>query len=174
MTLRHTFGSGDFEFGPWATPFENANIEILEVAFAPSRPWPDGDKPHYRDQSLLRSPDDNDLTARVSVYESRSIYRVVFKRVSAFRLLDEGGLLQFWQKTKELGGRPVRTTFRVRNHLWAEESFASFLGTEDGWSFVIASDNECLEVLSAGPSIFLEGDPSASEPVADEGRSAGG
>jgi hypothetical protein len=72
------------------------------------------------------------------------------------RLLDEGGLLEFWEKTKELGGRPGKTTFRVRNHAWTDESFVSFLATNDGWSFVIASDNECLEVLSANPPTITE------------------
>jgi len=144
----HQFGSGLFEFEQWATPFTNAAVEILEVVYSPNRPWPEDARPHYRSNSLLRTHNDADLVARIYVYESKNIYRVTFNSISAMRLLDEGGLLEFWLKTEELGGRPGQTTFRVRNHGWAEESLISFLET-DGWSFVIASENECLEVVSA-------------------------
>lgn len=155
------FGSGKFEFGEWRTPFENAAIEILEVAYAPVRSWPDDDKPSYRDHSLLRSPGDNDLVLRMYLYDVNKTYRVVFEHVSAFRLLDEGGLPQFWKKTDELGGRPARTTFRVRNHLWSGESEISFfMGTKEGWSFVIASHNECVEILSEKEPVISEESPS--------------
>lgn len=168
-TLAHTFGSGAFEFGQWRTPFENTRVEVLEVAFAPPRPWPDAAAPDYRDRSLLRAPGDSDLTARVYSYDTNSIYRVVFEHISAFRLLDEGGLLQFWEKTEALGGRPAKTTFKVRNHLWAEESFVSFfLGTNDGWSFIIASDNECLEVLSAKEPVVSHEDNKTSKPEGND------
>lgn len=146
----HKFGSGEFEFGEWATPFADADIEILEFVHSPRRPWPDDAPFHYRMGSLLRSHNDADLVARIYVYEPEKVYRVTFDRISAVRLLDEGGLLEIWAKTEELGGRPGQTTFLVRNHAWTEESVLSFLAT-DGWSFIIASDNECLEVVSANP-----------------------
>ncbi|MGQ3278712.1 MAG: hypothetical protein ACT6WE_19475, partial [Shinella sp.] len=138
-----------------ATPFTDASIEILEVAYAPRRPWPANQLPHYRTNSLLREHDDSDLVARIYSYDANKIYRVAFPWVSAMRLLDEGGLLEFWGKTKELGSRPGQTTFRVRNHAWTRESLLSFLVT-DGWSFVVASDNECLEVLSVAPPTITE------------------
>lgn len=134
------FGSGNFEFGEWTTPFTDAAVEILEVAYAP------------------RDRDGNELVARIHALESGATYRLAFPTVAAVRLLDEGGLLEFWQKTAELGGRPGRTTFRVRNHAWTRESMVSFLAS-DGWSFVIASDDECLEVVSvAVPTITEERD----------------
>lgn len=92
---------------------------------------------------------------RVYLYESDKIYRVTFDAISAVRLLDEGGLLEFWGKTAEFGSRPGRTTFRVRNHGWTKESPISFL-CSDGWSFVIASQNECLEVVSTDPPKIAE------------------
>ena len=130
------FGSGEFEFGEWTTPFTNATVSILEATYAPKR-------------------DGNDLLVRICVCDTGKIYRLVFPTISAMRLLDEGGLLEFWEKTSELGGRPGRTTFRLRNHAWTHESFVSFLAS-DGWSFVIASDDDCLEVLSLAAPIITE------------------
>ena len=146
------FGSGEFEFGEWTTPFTDAAVEILEVAYAPR-----GTEPHILVHAPphLRDPDRRDLVARVCARDTKLIYRLVFPAIAAMRLLDEGGLLEFWQKTQELGGRPGRTTFRVRNHAWAHESVVSFLAS-DGWSFVIASDNECLEVVSVTAPIITE------------------
>lgn len=132
------FGSGEFEFGEWTTPFTDAAVEILEIAYAP----------HEQDGS--------ELVARVYARDADTIYRLVFPTIAAMRLLDEGGLLELWQKTTELGGRPGPTTFRVRNHAWTHESVVSFLES-DGWSFVIASDDECLEVVSVtAPTITEE------------------
>jgi hypothetical protein len=134
------FGSGIFEFGEWTTPFSDAAVEILEIAYAP----------HGQDGS--------ELVARVLARDADTIYRLVFPKIAAMPLLDEGGLLEFWQKTTELGGRPGRTTFRVRNHAWTHESVVSFLAS-DGWSFVIASADECLEVVSVtAPTITEEQD----------------
>lgn len=165
------FGSGRFEFREWNTPFANAHIEVIELAFSPTLQCHDDDIPRYRDQSLLRVATDKDLTARIYVYDSNTIYRVVFSTISAFRLLDEHGLIQFWTKTEELGGRPAKTTFQVRNHLWTEESTISFfLGTDEGWSFVIASDNDCLEVLSQQPPLIVEESVQSSVPKGDSDR----
>lgn len=128
------FGSGTFEFGAWATPFSDATVEILEVAYAPRRGG--------------RAPQDADLVARVHDRDADRVYRLVFPSIAAMRLVDEGGLLELWRMTATLGGRPGRTTFRVRNHAWTDESVLAFVGT-DGWSFVIATEDMCLEVVTA-------------------------
>lgn len=132
------FGAGEFEFGAWSTPFTDAAVEILQIAYG------------------AQAQDGNELEVRIQDRDADTIYRLVFPTIAAVRLLDESGLLEFWQKTSDLGGRPGRTTFRVRNHAWTRESPLSFQPT-DGWSFVIASDNECLEVVSvAAPAITAE------------------
>lgn len=44
--------------------------------------------------------------------------------------------------------RPGRITFRVRNHGWTEESPLSFMHERvGGWSYVIATDGQCVEML---------------------------
>ncbi len=132
------FGAGEFEFGAWSTPFTDAAVDILEVKYG----W------HGQCGS--------ELVVRLHARDENATYRLVFPTIAAVRLLDESGLLEFWQKTTERGGRPGRTAFRVRNHAWTRESPLSFQAT-DGWSFVIASDNECLEVVSvAAPAITAE------------------
>lgn len=155
QTETFKFGSGVFEFGEWKTPFADATIEVLEVVHSPPRRWPEAAAPHYRTNSLLRSHAAADLVARIYAYGLDKIFRVTFDTIEAMRLLDEGGLVELWAKTEALGGRPAQTTFRARNHAWTEESVLSFLAT-DGWSFMIASDNECLEVVSTNPPVIVE------------------
>jgi hypothetical protein len=126
------------EFGEWTTPFADATVDILDVCAVPS------EQGH------------RELSARVHVCDAKTTYRLVFPAIAAFRLLDESGLLELWQKTAELGGRPGQTTFRVRNHGWSRESILSFQAS-DGWSFVIATADECLEVVARShPSITAE------------------
>ena len=151
-TSAAAFGSGEFEFGEWTTPFTDAAVEILEVAYAAR-----GTEKLavFRAEPPMSDQHDRDLVARIHDRDSKSIYQVVFPAIAAMRLLDEGGLLEFWQKTRDFGGRPGQTTFRVRNHAWTRESVISFLAS-DGWSFVIASDNECLEVVSVTTPIITE------------------
>jgi hypothetical protein len=147
------FGSGAFEFGEWTTPFTDAAVDILEVSYAPGPAPPP--PAHRHAASPLREHDGSDLVVRVHDRDAGVTYRLAFPTIAAMRLLDEGGLLEIWQKTTELGGRPGRTTFRVRNHAWTNESVLSFLAS-DGWSFVIASDDACLEVVSATAPAITE------------------
>lgn len=155
----HQFGNGAFEFSAWQTPFENSSVLVLDVAFSRPRLWPEGREPTAT-QPLLEALQSAELVIRVYVHGEASIYRLSFDSVSAFRVLDEHGLMQLWHKTDELGGRPGQATFRVRNHLWSEESPLSFLGTQDGWSFVIATGDDCVEIVArTPPKIELEEPP---------------
>lgn len=128
---------GDVEFAEWATPFTDVAVDILDIAYA------------------ARAQGDSELVARVQARDNGAVYRLVFPAVAAMRLQDESGLLELWRKTEELGGRPGRTSFRVRHHAWARESVLVFLESE-GWSFVIASDDTCLEVVSAAAPAITE------------------
>jgi hypothetical protein len=138
-------GADAFAFGEWPTPFTDAAVDILDLRYAP------------------RERDRAELVVRVHAREAGITYRLVFPRIAAMRLLDEGGLLEFWRQTERLGGRPGRTSFRVRHHAWTRESALCFLASE-GWSFVIASEDDCLEVVSAtAPTITAE-DAAAGPP----------
>lgn len=152
------FGSGALEFRAWETPFTNEAVAILEVAYSQRSSWPRKVASYAQAAALIHPPDDIDLIARVYVHSTRTIYRVGYRPVGAMRLLDEHGLTAVWERSHELGGRPGSTTFCVRNHPWTDESVISFyFGTEDGWSYMIASDWECLEVLAtSAPEIHEE------------------
>jgi hypothetical protein len=89
------------------------------------------DEAEWEARSLLRSPFEATLVLLVRIHQTNAgepgyfddpLYRVTFQEASAFRVLDEGGLSEFWHQTKPLGGRPGQTTFRVRNHDWFSES----------------------------------------------------
>lgn len=97
------------------------------------------------------------LEANFLSKEKRSVVCFSFAHVSAFRVLDEDGLTELWHASAKTP-RPAQTTFRVRGHKWQFESELSWLmgGTEDFYSFMIATDGDCLEVVSSKePSIEL-------------------
>lgn len=124
------FGDGSLAFAAWDTPFSDLVVWLGDVGYEAR---------------------EGALGFRVEVPAGGSVYRVAFDNVSAFRVLDEHGLLELWQ-----GQRPARTAFRVRNHAWTRESPVTFLGS-DGWSFVVATDDTCIEIVSASePEIVRE------------------
>jgi hypothetical protein len=81
IEVANHFGDGAFVFEPWETPFENSDIELIGVEYSES----------------------GALVIRVRIREAGSIYRVCFEHVSAFRVLDEHGLLELWEKSEERG-----------------------------------------------------------------------
>ncbi len=146
-------GEGEFTFGEWPTPFaEEKHATIYEVAYSPVLSHPDLDGETLPESLLSRRPKQA-LVVRVLIENTGDIYRVSFAEVSAFRVLDEGGLTEFWKQTSLRGGRPAHSTFRVRNHAWTKESFLSFLAS-DGWSYVIATNLGCVEIVSWQPPII--------------------
>jgi hypothetical protein len=129
------WGDGNLEFARWETPFENDVVWVKDVA------WRSG-TPQLVVVVEVEPSTDGGLDAAARTYG------VVFERgVSAFRLLDEGGLLELWGSGAWSGAR----TFRVRNHAWTRESLLSFTPVPDGWSYVIATHAECVEVIAPGP-----------------------
>ena len=95
-------------------------------------------------------PDDTPaLQAKVFDSKTEQLYEISFETANGVRFLDEHGLTELWgasnYKPKELG-----SCFRVRNHMWHRESPITFLfGMEGEWSYVIATMDECLEIVSA-------------------------
>ena len=140
------FGNGSVEFYRWKTPFENMGCEIIEVAFAPKLHWSKKSEPVYRGKSIIKSGFNADLISLIEDQNGR-FYTIIFEKIVAMRLLDEAGLTEIWQASAQLGGRPGQTTFKVRNHAWTKESSLEFIQTE-GWSYIIATENDCLEIVS--------------------------
>ena len=115
----------DISFARWQTPFENAEVELMDVAYG----------------------EDRSLAFGIRVAGSGTRYRVRFADVDAFRVLDESGLTELWDATAKAGGRPGGATFRVRNHGWTTESPLVFLSS-DGWSHIVATGDDCIEIAA--------------------------
>ena len=134
------FGNGEPELSRWETPFENAKLWVLGVT--------------YEQRTLIV-----DVVVYWSDGEPLSpepLYSIRFDEVDAFRVFDERGLPGLPAQTSDTGD----STFRVRNLPWSEESFLSFWqGTVDGWSFMIATEADCVEILARNPpKITLSGE----------------
>lgn len=113
------------EFAPWSTVIADDRVALLDVRF---------DAVERQLEALLEGE------------AGRILVR--FVEVGGFRVLDETGLTQLWAAS-EAAPRPGHTTFRVRGHRWTAESEITFhLGTSNGWSYMIATDDDCLEVLT--------------------------
>ena len=100
------------EFAVWSTPIaDETDVELLSLTF---------NAVERKLEAVLQGSDGWVLA--------------FFTDVEAFRMLDEGGLMQLWAASAEQP-RPNPTTFRVRGHRWTQESEIVFhLGTNDGWS----------------------------------------
>lgn len=140
--------AGAIAFGDWQTPFTDACVDILDLAYGPGRGASGDDGPDAVPPA--QGPGGAGLVVRVLDRDAGTIWRLDFAAVAALRVMDEGGLVAVWRASAEGGGRPGRTTFRIRQHAWTRESPLAFLAS-DGWAFVVASDDTCLEVVSAAP-----------------------
>lgn len=144
------------EFAQWQTPFEKGDIQILQTCFGNG-----GGYVGYPKEELLYEFDRTNhqpwgsLTIRLFHKETSTIYRVLFREVGAFRMLDEDSLLELGDKANS---QILGSTVRVRNHAWSRESVIGFLNhTKDGWSWLITSENWCIEILCLGePHIDIE------------------
>jgi len=134
-TAPRLLGEGGIEFSPWKTPFESHLIEIERLEY------------------------DFKRGLRICVYDVDTDieYVVYFTIPSAFRLLDEHGLCEIWDARAAHCVVLPQNTFKVRNHLWTRESPISFLESE-GWSFVLATQSDCVEVVS-GKEPVMEASP---------------
>ena len=143
----------DVEFDAWETPFKDGELTILDVRYDNG----ELDNEYPAEKIGFRLPkkydlDDSILVVRLFFREEKSVYSLYFENVGAFRVLDEDGLCEIWQATAQQGGRPAHSTFKVRNHLWSKESPLSFFSSAaDDWSYLIATDWACVEVICKEP-----------------------
>ena len=132
------------EVKEWDTPFKEGTIFIVDLSWSGknfSVEYHEG--PAYE---LSGSKKHSDYALIVSIFhlETEAVYDVMFKVVSGFRLLDEGGLLELWTPEKRFPNCAL-----IKGHLWSKESPITFLsGYEDEWSHFIATEDECVEVVA--------------------------
>ncbi len=132
------------EVKDWNTPFSEGSIYIVDLSWNGknfSIKYPDG---NMYNLSGSKRHDKYPLIVSVFHVESEGVYDLMFKFVSGFRLLDEGGLLEIWNE-----GESFSNCALIKGHGWEQESPITFLsGFEDEWSHLIATENECVEVVS--------------------------
>lgn len=118
------------QFAEWTTGFENDTLSLVSLGLSEERV----------------------LSAVFFSHEKNQQVRFTFIDARAFRILDEGCLLELWAASKKKP-RPAQSTFRVRGHAWqAESPLAWFHGSDQsGFSYLVATDWDCLEVIVYDP-----------------------
>ena len=136
------------EFAPWSTLVENDDLHLVSLRYghAPQR------VDFVSEGFSLELPvsKDNKVGALEAVFLSREKRAAVvfsFDDVSAFRVLDEHGLVDMWEASGKTA-RPAHTTFKVKGHKWQEESFLSWFMRDCEYSFMVATGWDCLEVVA--------------------------
>ncbi|WP_306250332.1 hypothetical protein [Parvularcula sp. IMCC14364] len=134
------------QISDWDTPFENDEVHILEVIYSYSEAeFQHKDFGVYAFTSSIGQ--DYSFVVRILVPKSGEIYSVNFSYVCGYRVMDEVGYAYLAQHTAKAERR--LTTVKVRQHPWAQESPGLFdASIKDGWSFLILSGDECVEVVS--------------------------
>lgn len=118
------------QFARWRTAVENDDLSLVSMNLSDGRT----------------------LTAIFKSEQRGAKVAFTFHDARAFRVLDEGGLLELWEASSK-NPRPAQSTFRVRGHMWQSESPLAWIhGTaEPYFSYMIATDWDCLEVVSFDP-----------------------
>jgi hypothetical protein len=137
------------EFAPWATIVENDELHLGRLSFDIGSPLVTFPKKGITyDLPPAAQPQARELEAFFISTDRETIVQFSFNEVIAFRVLDEGGLLELWEASASKP-RPAQTTFRARGHAWADESLLVFLGerNEARFSYFVATDDMCVEVV---------------------------
>jgi hypothetical protein len=140
---------GGIEFAPWPTLVEDDELHLVSLRYGEAPK-----KVHFISEgfSLELADSETDkvgtLEATFLSREKRAAVVFAFDNVSAFRVLDEHGLVDMWNASAK-SQRPAQTTFKVKGHKWQEESFLSWFMPQCEFSFMAATGWDCLEVVTA-------------------------
>lgn len=123
-------------FDRWNTAFCDMDVQILSLSYRT-----------HRVTAGTQEPRSNELRSRsVEVISGEDRFRIDADAIrSASWLKRIAGIVG---RADAQAPRPGRITFRVRNHGWTEESPLSFMHERvGGWSYVIATDGQYVEML---------------------------
>lgn len=151
----------NIELADWSTPLLMKEIYILSAGYSKENEFGFGIKreKHYLiENTHFQNPAFTELLVRVFCVDTEEVYQIRFYDVGGFRVLDEHGLQEIINSGQGEIDWPTFPTFRVRHHGWSNESPLSFyMGTNDGWSYMIMTGWDCVEVLtSSEPKVTLE------------------
>lgn len=135
------------EFAEWRTEVENDQLTLVAIRYGG---WAKTDLVQEGislELAVGQGDTDGDLEATFISLEKRAGVRFAFENVSAFRVLDEHGLVDLWLASDDRP-RPANTTFKVKGHKWQRESELSWFMADCEYSFMIATSLDCLEVVA--------------------------
>lgn len=143
------------EFAPWPTEVENDDLTLVGVRYGGHAAIDFVKDDHTIELTLDYADSERGLEATFISREKMAGVVFHFDDVSAFRVLDEHGLIHLWNASKDTP-RPASTTFKVKGHLWQTESELSWIMRDCEFSYMIATDWDCLEVVTdCEPSVEI-------------------
>lgn len=137
----------EVQFKAWHTPVEDDDLILGRVKFDAGSPLAT-----FADGTSLSLPPEPTRFPLVATFISSNKHAIVtfgFPAVTAYRVVDENGLVELWDANAK-HPRPTASTFRVRGHQWSKESFLAFVDEDPkgAFSYVVATQNLCLEVIA--------------------------
>ena len=133
-------------FDSWDTAFNEGKLFLISAVWGGAE-WSFSDSEGKSYQLQLPATSNAILTITLFHLDTESVYELRFSSASAFRVLDEAGLLHIWNERQS-----STNCFKVKQHAWSEESEVTFaMGSDNGYSFIIATEDDCVEVVSQHP-----------------------
>ncbi len=135
------------EFERFDSILSNSELEIINLQWGGGNlsSWHRVTNESYVNKGL-EGFEDYSLQIDVFSLAHRAIYRLKFGYEYGFRLLDEGGLLEFWG-SKDYDYNKLGSLIKVKYSPWREESIIPFVYSNE-YSFLIITCNECVEVIT--------------------------
>ena len=145
----------EIEFAAWPTDVENDDLTLVGVKYGGHAAIDFVKDNHAIELTLDYADSQNELEATFISREKMAGVVFRFNDVSAYRVLDEHGLVDLWNASKKKP-RPASTTFKVKGHLWQTESELSWIMGGCDFSYMVATGWDCLEVISdSEPSVRI-------------------
>ncbi|MEO0961576.1 MAG: hypothetical protein AAFY01_04055 [Pseudomonadota bacterium] len=135
------------QFSAWPTPFENQQIELLEIAFTPVVDWPDSLGQALKRTSCIIPESGRGLTIRIATVSPITAYRVCFEWVSAFRVLDEGALSSLWARKEATAPSISLSSFRIQANEMHPDHWSGLV-LQEHWTYFLATGDDCVEVIT--------------------------
>ncbi|MGC6401534.1 hypothetical protein ACNI3Q_13255 [Sphingomonas sp. FW199] len=143
------------EFAPWMTAVENDDLTLVGVRYGGHEAINFAKDDHTVELTLDYDDCENELEATFISREKMAGVVFYFNDVDGFRVLDEHGLVDLWNASMDTP-RPASTTFKVKGHLWQTESELSWIMRDCEFSYMVATNGDCLEVITGcEPSVKI-------------------
>jgi hypothetical protein len=143
------------EFAPWPTDVENDYLTLVGLRYGGHAAINFVKDDHTIELTLDYADSERGLEATFISREKMAGVVFYLNDVSGFRVLDAHGLVDLWNASKNTP-RPAATTFRVKGHLWQTESELLWIMRGCEFSYMVATDWDCLEVITdCEPSVKI-------------------